>query len=87
MLANPLVFDLKSDRRCGKITESQRGMFHHNNTSRLNDLFVGRWRKGGAVWCNVTFHESNFSDADFKVLNADFYVHCCACGFADLLEK
>lgn len=49
------MFDLKSDGICGKITESQRGMFLHNNTSRLNDFFVDGGGKEGLVSAALLF--------------------------------
>ncbi len=48
------MFDLKSDGICRKITESQRSMFLHDNTSRLNDFFLCRREEAGAGLCSVT---------------------------------
>lgn len=77
------MFDLKSDGICRKITESQHGMFLHNNTSRLNDFFFfhGRREEGGTGLCSVT-HESHFPVADFTVENADCFVLCGAHGLS-----
>lgn len=67
-LANPLLFDLKSDGICRKTTESQHDMFLHNNTSRLNYfLLPGR---GGAGRGSVSFHESYSPGVDFTGVNS-----------------
>lgn len=67
-LANPLLFDLKSDGICRKITESQHDMFLHNNTSRLNYFLLPD--RGGAGWGSVSFHESYFPGVDFTGVNS-----------------